>query len=70
MAILTPDEISIISSSKKDDNSKKSIKFKKEMNIQKIFNSNNENILILSTVNCLAQFDVKNGKILTQVVME
>jgi len=67
---LTPDEISIISSSKKDDNSKKSIKFKKEMNIQKIFNSNNENILILSTVNCLAQFDVKNGKILTQLVME
>lgn len=40
------------------------------MNIQKIFNSNNENILILSTVNCLAQFDVKNGKILTQLVME
>ena len=40
------------------------------MNIQKIFNSNNENILILSTVNCLAQFDVKNGKILAQLVMD
>ena len=40
------------------------------MNIQKIFNSIDENILILSTVNCLAQFDVKKGKVLAQLVLE
>lgn len=67
--LFSPFEINIISA-KKDDNSKTSIKFKKEMNIIKIYSSNEENIILLVAEKCIAQFDVKKGKMLCQLPIE
>ncbi len=40
------------------------------LKIKSIFSSMEENVMIFTTENCIAQYDIKNGKILGQQTME
>ena len=67
VAILkSPYEIQLVSAQNKEDKSVLTLKLNKSMNIKNIFSSTDENVLIFTTNDCIAQYDTKNNKILGQ----
>ena len=71
VAILhSPNELHIVSASNKDDKTRTVLKLSNSLKIKAIFSSMEENVMIFTTENCIAQYDVKNGKILGQLTIE
>ncbi len=71
VAILhSPNELHIVSASNKEDKTRTVLKLSNSLKIRSIFSSMEENVMIFTTENCIAQYDIKNGKILGQQTIE
>jgi hypothetical protein len=65
-----PYELHIVSASNKEDKTKKVLKLSNSLEIRSIFSSMEEDVMIFTTEKFIAQYDLKNSKILGQQTIE